>query len=74
MDDDMFFTEVIKNGLKVFTAQFLADEFKVSQGTIKRWVKGKSLPYVSIRKHIVGRIIKLQCEEVKNLCKQIRGE
>lgn len=58
-DDKEYFRQTIFYAAEKVGYQALADEFKVSPGTIGRWIGGRSMPPESVRKNIQERVIAL---------------
>lgn len=58
-DDKEEFRQTIFYAAEKIGYQALADKFKVSPGTIGRWIDGKSIPPKSVRSNIQERTIAL---------------
>ena len=71
-DDEEAFTQILRHCVAAGVTQVrLADEFKVSPGTISRWQAGKSMPAQLVRAVIIQRAVSLLRERAAALDERI---
>jgi len=73
---DVNFQNILRNGQKFLgmSEQQLGDALSVSRPTINRWINGKNLPYMAMRKPVIAWIDEEITGKIKILEKKIRTE
>lgn len=68
------FAHLIKKATSIneTITQALADEFKVSVGTLERWAEGESLPPEEIRVHVLQRVTAIMLQTLGHITDMLK--